>query len=106
MLGKSADMVVDQDTVLEKFNDLLIQCYQGKLVEFCEDFDIKKRGESFYKKVQKSRNRMIKQNVRNETIDEFKKFNLFMESKLLEKQCSKEEKKALNEFKSFVGLGF
>lgn len=91
--------------VINNFNKLLDQCYQGRLIDFCSDFDIKNRGESFYKKVQKNRNRMIKQNVRNETIDEFRKFIFFMEAKLLEQECTWEEKKALNEFKNLLILG-
>lgn len=86
--------------IIDKFNILLSQCYQGNLKEFCSEFDIKHRGESFYKKVQKARNRMMKQNVSQETLNEFKKYTVFMESKLLEDECSWEEKKALMEFKS------
>ena len=88
--------------VLNDFNELLDQCYRGKLSDFCLDFDIKNRGESFYKKVQRSRNRMSKQNMSLETIDEFKKFIIFIEAKLLERESSWEEKKALKEFKSFL----
>lgn len=91
---------------IDKFNILLEECYKGCLKEFCLDFDIKNRGESFYKKVQKSRNRMMKQNVSHETIEAFQKYIRFIEFKILEKECSWEEKKALNEFKSFVDLNF
>lgn len=90
--------------VIGRFNALLEKCYNGYLKAFCLDFDVKNRGESFYKKVQKSRNRMMKQNVSIETIDEFKKYIRFMEFKILEKECSWEEKKALNEFKSLLEI--
>lgn len=90
--------------IIDNFNELLRQYYQGCLKEFCSEFDIKNRGESFYKKVQKSRNRMMKRNVSKETVDEFRKYILFIEFKLLEKECSWEEKKALKEFKSLIIL--
>lgn len=90
--------------IIDKFNDLLDECYDGSLKSFCLEFDIKNRGESFYKKVQKSRLRMIKNNVSKETLDEFRKYIVFMESKLLEKECSWNEKKALKEFKSLIKL--
>lgn len=90
--------------IIDKFNILLGQCYQGNLKNFCSEFDVKYRGESFYKKVQKARNRMIKQNVSQETLDEFKKYIVFMESKFLENECSWDEKKALKEFKSLIQL--
>lgn len=95
-------MVCSSIEVTDKFNILLEQCYKGNLSEFCSEFDIKDRGESFYKRVQKARHRMMSQSVSQETIDEFKKYIVFMESKLLERECSWEEKKALMEFKSFL----
>lgn len=95
-------MVCSSIEVTDKFNILLEQCYKGNLREFCSEFDIKDRGESFYKRVQKARHRMMSQSVNQETIDEFKKYIVFMESKLLERECSWEEKKALMEFKSFL----
>lgn len=87
---------------IDKFNNLLKECYQGCLKDFCLDFDVKNRGESFYKKVQKSRNRMMKQNVSSETIGEFQKYIRFLEFKILERDCSWEEKKALSDFKSLL----
>ncbi len=95
-------MKFNSSKILDEFNMLLNQCYQGKLINFCSEFDIKDRGDSFYKKVQKNRNRMAKQAVSVETIDEFKKYIIFMEAKLLEQESSWGEKKALNEFKSFL----
>ncbi len=44
---------------------------------------------------------MMNQSISQETIDEFKKYIVFMEFKLIEKECSWDEKKALIEFKSF-----
>ncbi len=87
---------------IDKFNILLEECYKGCLKAFCLDFDIKNRGESFYKKVQKSRNRMMKQKVSSETIEEFQKYIRFLEFKILERDCSWEEKKALSDFKSLL----
>jgi hypothetical protein len=87
--------------VTDKFNILLEQCYKGNLREFCSEFDIKDRGESFYKRVQKARHRMMSQSVSQETIDEFKKYIVFMESKLLERECSWEEKKLLWNLRAF-----
>lgn len=87
---------------IDRFNSLLEQYYHGCLKDFCLDFDIKNRGESFYKKVQKSRNRMMKQNVNNETAEDFQKYIRFIEFKILEKECSWEEKKALSDFKSLL----
>jgi hypothetical protein len=95
-------MESDRLESIDRFNMLLKKCYNGSLKDFCLDFDIKSRGESFYKKVQKSRNRMMKQKVSIETIEEFQKYICFLEFKILEKDCSWEEKKALNEFKSFL----
>lgn len=89
------------DTI-DRFNKLLEKYYKGCLKDFCLEFDIKNRGESFYKKVQKSRNRMMKTNVSHETIEEFQKYIRFIEFKILEKDCSWEEKKALSDFKSLL----
>nr|WP_315276708.1 hypothetical protein [uncultured Acinetobacter sp.] len=94
-------MVCSSIEVTDKFNSLLEQCYKGNLKEFCSEFDVKNRGESFYKRVQKARHRMMNQSISQETIDEFKKYIVFMEFKLIEKECSWDEKKALIEFKSF-----
>ena len=94
-------MVCSSIEVTDKFNSLLEQCYKGNLREFCSEFDVKNRGESFYKRVQKARHRMMNQSISQETIDEFKKYIVFMEFKLLEQECSWDEKKALMEFKSF-----
>lgn len=45
---------------------------------------------------------MMKQNVSSETIEEFQKYIRFLEFKILEKDCSWEEKKALSDFKSLL----
>ncbi|MCG2607929.1 hypothetical protein LZZ98_05165 [Acinetobacter sp. SM34] len=94
-------MELTQKELIDKFNDLLTRYYNGKLINFCEDFDTKDR-ESFYKKIQKSRNRMLKQNVNEATLDEFRKYIFFMEGKILEETCTFEEKKALQIFKSLL----
>ena len=71
MVGRSTE-------VTDKFNTLLEQCYKGNLREFCSEFDVKNRGESFYKRVQKARHRMMNQSISQETIDEFKKYIVFL----------------------------
>ncbi|MDV2455006.1 MULTISPECIES: hypothetical protein [Acinetobacter] len=88
-------MVGSSTEVTDKFNTLLEQCYKGNLREFCSEFDVKNRGESFYKRVQKARHRMRNQSISQETIDEFKKYIVFMEFKLLEQESSWDEKKLL-----------
>jgi hypothetical protein len=45
---------------------------------------------------------MMKQNVSSETIGEFQKYIRFLEFKILERDCSWEEKKALSDFKSLL----
>lgn len=45
-------MDFSQLEIVVKFNKLLSICYAGKLIDFCDDFDIKNT-EGFYKKVQK-----------------------------------------------------
>ena len=94
-------MELNQKEVIDKFNQLLTAYYKGKLSNFCEEFDTKNR-EGFYKKIQKSRNRMLKQKVSEATLDEFRKYIFFMEGKILEETCTFEEKKALQMFKSFL----
>lgn len=92
-------MDFSQLEIVVKFNKLLSICYAGKLIDFCDDFDIKNT-EGFYKKVQKNRNRMLKQKVSERTLDDFKKYIMFLEGKKILNESSREERAFLISFQT------
>lgn len=76
----------EQIQVIEKFNKLLQYCYDGSLKNFSDEFSI---GDiSFYERLKKALQRYEKSNMRQKTLDDFRKYIFFLEFKQMEKGLS------------------
>lgn len=74
----------NSNEILDKFNDLIHQCYEGSLKSFSNDFS--ENDQYFYEKLKKEvqRAKIAKLSVKKQDI--FKKYIFFLEYKLWEKK--------------------